>query len=433
MGRSLGLAAYLALSPALEPIARSILRRRIANGKEDPQRSEERFGRPSAARPEGEIIWLHSASVGEVMSILRVVEVIGSRCPDIRFLITTGTLTSAELLRRRMPDRTIHQFLPYDFRNAVAGFLDYWRPSVGIWTESELWPVLVCETHRRNIPLLFVNGRMSTRSYRRWRWIPGFAASLLGRYSLALVQDDATGRYLRSLGLPKSRIEVTGSIKMGAGTLPHDESEVEAFRDALQGRLVWLAASTHPGEEELIGEAHALLSESRPGILLILVPRHPERGPEVASRLAERGFSVGRRSTGSLPTECCQIYVADTLGELGLWYRVAPVSFIGGSLVQSGGHNPYEPALLGSAILHGPHVTNFRQDFGRLDSAGATICVSNPQQLSSAVVRALEPEIAAGMTRAALAVCAEGDAIVDRAVAAILSRLPSRAGVIEAA
>ena len=433
MGHSLGLAIYLQISSRLEPPARRILQRRIAAGKEDPQRSEERFGRPGIPRPEGDIIWMHSASVGEVTSILPVVEVIGRLRPDLWFLITTGTLSSAELLLQRMPARTVHQFLPYDVRTAVECFLDYWRPSLGVWTESELWPALICETHRRRIPLLFVNARMSNRSYRRWRWMPVFSASLLRRFRTALVQDKETGRYLRRLGLPERRIEVTGSLKMGAKILPHDNRAETAFKEACGDRPIWLAASTHPGEEEIIGEAHSLLRERREGILLIVVPRHPERGREVAQKLSAQGFRVCRRSAGGLPGTDDQIYVADTLGELGLWYRVAPVSFIGGSMVKSGGHNPYEAAFLESVILHGPHVSNFSQDFGRLESAGATIRVASARELANAIDRADDPMLTQRMTQAALEVCAGGDEIIDRAVTAILDFMPPRAGPDEAA
>ena len=433
MGYSLGLAAYLAVSSRLETQARSVLKKRIARGKEDPDRSEERFGRPGMPRPEGTIIWMHAASVGEVISILRVVELIGRLRPDLQFLITTGTLSSARLLQQRMPSRTVHQYLPYDVRSAVEGFLDYWRPSVGVWTESELWPALICETHCRDIPLLFVNARMSNRSYRRWRWIPGFAASLLRRFDTALVQDLETGRYLRRLGLPENRIDVTGSLKMGAGMLPCDGQAESAFAKAGRGRPVWLAASTHPGEEEIVGRAHSLLQEKIEDMLLIIVPRHPERGEEVGRKLSEMGFQVCRRSTCGLPKDGDQIYVADTLGELGLWYRTAPVSFVGGSMVPSGGHNPYEPAMLESAIIHGPHVSNFLQDFGRLESAEATIRVSSVQELAEAVTAVQDPLIAKRMTKAALAVCAGGDAIIDKAATAILARIPEKAGADAAA
>ncbi len=433
MGRSLGLAAYLSISSTLELPARWILRSRTARGKEDPLRGQERFGRTGVPRPDGQLVWLHSASVGEVISILRVVEVMGQHRPDLRFLITTGTLTSAQLLQRRMPERTIHQYIPYDYTKAVNGFLDHWRPSVGIWTESELWPVLIYETHRRQIPLLFVNARMSRKSYRRWRWLPGISASLLRRFDLALVQDEYTGRYLNRLGLPADRLEVTNSIKMGAATLPVDEDAAAEFSKARGDRPVWLAASTHEGEEEIAGKAHATLEARYQDMLLIIVPRHPERGPDVAERLTRAGFRVSLRSAGGLPGKRDQIYVADTLGELGLWYRISPVSFVGGSLVQSGGHNPYEPALLESAIVHGPHVSNFQTDFRKLEDAGAARRIASDSELAEAIDACLDLEVASRMTKAALGLCAGGDAIVDKAVAAILDRLPSGASKMDEA
>ena len=433
MGHSLGLAAYLAVSARADHRARKVLHRRLARGKEDQGRSEERLGVPGKPRPPGRMVWFHSASVGEVISVLRVVEEIARLRADIGFLITTGTLSSAELLQTRMPERTLHQYVPYDTRSAVEKFLDYWKPSIGIWTESELWPTLICESHRRQIPLLFVNARMSEKSYRRWRWIPGFAASLLRRFNGALCQDNRTGRYLRRLGLPAERIDVTGSLKRGAGALPCNPDDHDSFLRAVDGRTTWLAASTHEGEEELVGQAHSLLEQRHQGILLVLVPRHPERGQGIGDRLTSLGYRVRLRSKGDLPASGDQIYVADTFGELGLWYRVAPVSFVGGSMVESGGHNPYEPALLESVILHGPHVGNFAQDFAKFSTAGAARQVETPADLANAVDDMLDPDLARKMTGAALSVCSGGEAIVQLVAERILARIPAGGGANEAA
>ncbi len=433
MGHSLGLAAYLAVSSRADRRARSVLRQRLARGKEDHSRSEERLGVPGKPRPPGMMVWIHSASVGEVISVLKVVEEIARLRGDIGFLITTGTLSSAELLQTRMPERTLHQFIPYDTRNAVEKFLDYWKPSIGIWTESELWPTLICESHRRRIPLLFVNARMSEKSYRRWRWIPGFAASLLRRFDGALCQDSRTGRYLHRLGLPAARIDVTGSLKRGAGALPCNPRDRDSFVRAVAGRKLWLAASTHDGEEELVGQAHSLLEQRHEGMLLVLVPRHPERGREIGDRLTSLGYRVRLRSEGELPAEGDQIHVADTFGELGLWYRVAPVSFVGGSMVESGGHNPYEPALLESVILHGPHVGNFAQDFARFSSAGAARQVETPAGLADAVDEMLDPDAARRMTSAALTICSGGEAIVQQVAERILVLIPAGSATHEAA
>ena len=223
MNSSPGLSAYLAVSARSVWLARLLQQRRLGLGKEDESRKDERFGRAGVRRPRGRLAWFHSASVGEAVSILELVRHLGSRRSDLSFLMTTGTLASAEILKSRMPPRTVHQFVPYDVLPAVAEFLEHWRPDVGIWTESEFWPALICESHRRRVPLLCINARMSAESFRRWRWVPAIAKSLLNRFETALVQDDRTAAKLQRLGLAESRMEVVGSLKRGAADLPYDE------------------------------------------------------------------------------------------------------------------------------------------------------------------------------------------------------------------
>ena len=423
MNGSVGLAAYLALSARSEWLARRVLRRRLSAGKEDASRIGERFGRSTIDRPEGQLVWFHSASVGEVVSLLALVRHLGEIRPDLTFLLTTGTVTSARILRTQIPPRTVHQFVPYDVLPAVKGFLDHWRPDVGIWTESELWPALICETHRRRVPLLYINARMSAGSFRRWRRLPAFARSILNRFEHALVQDDKTASQLRQLGLAEKRMEVLGSLKRDAAVLPCDEESRRQFVRALQGRRVWLAASTHEGEENHAAAAHLDLVHNDGGCLLIVVPRHPERGKRIARELRSNGFRVSLRSEAALPRLSDQIYIADTMGELGIWYRVAPVSFVGGSLVAAGGHNPYEPARLGCAIVHGPHVANFATEFGELADAGASVRVDAPEALAAAVRYALQPENAARLAAGASQVHAGGNHVTERAATVILEHL----------
>ena len=424
MGKSLGLAAYLAASSRSETLALRVLRHRVASGKEDSSRTGERFGRAGIVRPDGQIAWLHSASVGEVLSILDLVRILGERRPQLSFLLTTGTLSSAKLLQRRMPRRTVHQFIPYDLRPAIAKFLDHWRPSVGILTESELWPALICETHDRHIPLLFVNARMSRSSYHRWRWVPGIAASLLRRFEGALVQDDCTARYLSRLGFPRDRMEVLGSLKGAADNLPLDKEAHDQFLKAISGRPMWLAASTHEGEDEIVAAAHRLLLERERQLLLAVVPRHPERGVGIAELFRQAGFSVKLRSRGELPEAGDQVYVADTLGELGVWYRVSSVCFLGGSLVDVGGHNPYEPAFLKSAIVHGPHVKNFASEFERLARANGATMVESCHDLAMAIKYSLNGGEAVEMSGRAFRALARSKDVTVRAAEAILSHLP---------
>ena len=428
MGGPLVLAAYLALSSVAGPAGRHVLRRRLGRGKEDPARANERFGRPSLPRPEGPLVWLHAASVGEALSILKLVKTLGEIRAELQFLVTTGTVSSSKVLGSRLPARTRHQFIPYDLRRGVRRFLDHWRPAIGVWTESELWPALICETHARGVPMIYVNARMSAASHRRWRRFPGVSGALLGRFRKALVQDAETAGFLVSLGLPEERMEVTGTLKGGADALPCDNEELARLARRLDGRRVWLAASTHPGEEEIVAAAHASAAERVRGLFLIVAPRHPERGQQAADRLRESGIPATLRSDGKLPGDSDSAYIADTLGELGLWFRLAFASFMGGSLFDVGGHNPYEPAALDSAIIHGPHVRNFAEIYKRFGEAGGAIQVDSAGGLADAVVRLANPEAAARFAHAAGEACSRDDGATARAAEVVLSFLPQGSG-----
>jgi 3-deoxy-D-manno-octulosonic-acid transferase len=421
--RSPSLALYLALTSRASGWADRKLARRLEDGKEDPDRIGERTGHASQPRPDGALIWMHAASVGEALSVQELIRRMAEERPDATILLTTGTRTSADLVATRLPAQAIHQFAPVDTREAISRFLDHWRPDLAVWVESELWPRMIHDTAARGIPMALLNARMSDDSFRRWRWIKGAARGLLERFDLILVQDQATGRHLRDLGAPQDRMQVVGTLKEGAQVLPHDEAERVAFMEATDSRPRWLAASTHPGEEEIIAEAHKALVRKMHRLLLILVPRHPERGPEIAQMLRVQGWEVALRSADEPIEFDTQIYVADTLGELGLWYRIAPVSFIAGSLSEIGGHNPFEPAALGSAILHGPHVFNFADIYKRLAEAGAARLASTPEGLAASVEDLLSPDKAARMAHAAWEVSSRGAEVTDLALNEVLTLL----------
>ncbi len=421
MGRSILLAGYLSLSWLAEGPARRWVNRRAARGKEDSRRLPERFGEASLPRPEGQLLWFHAASVGESLSLLALIELALKKRPDLHVLVTTGTVTSARVMAERLPPRAFHQFVPVDTPSAIRRFLDHWRPDAAIWTESELWPRLVVDTHARGIPMLLINARLSARSARRLAWARGYAASLFNRFEAILAQDDLGANRLYALGASPNRLVVTGSLKDTAEPLPHDPAQLKKLLGQVQGRSVWLAASTHPGEEEIVSAAHRHARKRYHGLLLILVPRHPERGPELAQRLTAEGWDVALRSRGEEPGRTCDIYLADTLGEMGLWYRAAPIAFIGGSLVEIGGHNPFEPALLGSAILYGPHVENFRTAYDRFAKANAAVMVPDGDALAERLVEYLPPDRAAALANAAWAVSSEG-ADVTRQVWGVLAK-----------
>ncbi len=413
------LSAYLAATRVAGPLGRMILRRRLSAGKEDPARWREKLGHPSLPRPAGRLIWLHAVSVGEGLSVLPLLKALVAARADVTVLLTCTTVTAAALLRERVPDRVLLQFLPLDLAGAVSRFLDHWRPDVAVMVESEFWPRLIHDTHARGIPLVLANARMSDRSAARWARQKGVARAILGRFSVLTAPDAAMAARLRGIGADPARLRVTGTLKRAAERLPVDGAELARLRAALGARAVWCAASTHPGEEAVVAAARV------DGALCILAPRHPARGDEVEALLRAAGLSVTRRSRGEVPGG--DVHLADTLGEMGLWFDLCPVTLVAGSLVSGiGGHNAYEPALHGSAILHGPHVGNFVDLYARLDAAGAARVVHGPGDLAKAVATLLKDAKARGdMVAAAEAVLAEeGDGVAEVA-RLILGQLPA--------
>ena len=398
---------------------------RVKLGKEDATRKGERFGRSSVKRPAGRLLWFHAASIGESVSILVLVRQLGKQRPDLSFLMTTGTLASAVVLASQLPPRTVHQFVPYDVTKAVTNFLDYWRPDVSVFIESELWPNLICESYQRRIPLYCINARMSDSSYRRWKRFLSVSKFLLNRFEKILVQDDQTADRLQRLGLENSSMEIVGSLKRGATQLPCSDSDRHEFMQSINGRPLWIAASTHHGEEMAAVKAHQKLSQKINDLLLIIVPRHPSRGLQIAEQLHTMEEKFSCRSQSRTPTPSDAVYIADTVNEMGLWYRISPVSFIGGSLVAVGGHNPFEPAALKSAIIHGPHVTNFIEIYKELAELNAAICIQHSEQLAAAVAHALQPKNNARLTSAAASLLEGGDQITARVAAVILRHIPS--------
>jgi 3-deoxy-D-manno-octulosonic-acid transferase len=352
---SLPLSIYGAAGGMARPVLRRMLRRRLASGKELPDRVAERYGIASLLRPEGRLIWIHAASVGETMSVLPVIAALAESC---EVLLTTGTVTSATLAAGR---QARHQFVPLDVPAWVGKFLDHWRPDAAIFVESEIWPTMLRQADERGIPRLLINARMSAASAARWARLPGLAGQLLGGFRYIHAQSAGDAANLERLGMRD--ILLWGNLKYAAPTLPVDDAALALLRTQLAGP-VWLAASTHPGEEAMVVAAHLQLLARFPGLVSIIVPRHPARGAEVAT-LA----SAPRRSLGQAPV-AGQIYVADTLAELGLFYRAVPFALIGGSLVAHGGQNIVEPARLGVPVLAGPHLENCAEPAAMLEAVG---------------------------------------------------------------
>lgn len=403
MNEPFALSIYRVVASAAEPAAGWLVKRRLKRGKEIPERVRERRGVATLPRPAGPLVWLHGASVGELNSVLPLIERLHARGLDL--LVTSGTVTSAQVAAQRLPHGIAHQFVPFDIPDYVGRFLDHWRPQLALFVESDLWPNMLTEAAGRGIPLLLVNARLSKRSYERWRRFPSAIGHLLSRFDLALARTQLDADRLKALSA--ARVTVTGDLKLDVPAPPADPAELAVLQGAIGTRPLLAAASTHPGEDEHVMATHRALRDKHPGLLTIVAPRHPERGPQIAQLARAAGLSSALRSQGALPSADIEIYIADTLGELGLLYRTAPAVFMGGSLVQHGGQNPIEPAKLGAAVLHGPHVSNFAEIYSALDMAGGALPVADADALT-----AVFAELLKAPNRAA-AIGAPGKATVD--------------------
>jgi 3-deoxy-D-manno-octulosonic-acid transferase len=376
------LSAYRIVTAAAgDALAPCVLARRLARGKENPDRIAERRGEPGVPRPPGPLVWVHGASVGEFIAVLPLVSRICAQ--DLTVLMTTGTMTSAELAQKRLPVGALHQFIPLDMPSYITRFLDHWRPDLALFVESDLWPNVILSASARKIPLFLVNGRISARSFERWRRFPRTIATLLRRFDLCLVRSPEDAERFGALGAP--RIGITGNLKFDVPALPVDAGRLSDLTGATKGRNVVVAASTHPGEETVIVDAHRRLNTSHPDLLTIIAPRHPQRGSDVADIVTAAGLRPVLRSRGALPADDTDVYVFDTLGELGLIYETAPIVFMGGSLVRHGGQNPIEAIKFGAAILHGPHVSNFADTYEELDRNGGAAPVNDASRLASQI------------------------------------------------
>ncbi|MDP2763976.1 MAG: 3-deoxy-D-manno-octulosonic acid transferase, partial [Brevundimonas sp.] len=364
------LVVYRLVTRLLEPLTPRLLDARAKQGKEDPARVDERLGRASIARPDGDLVWLHGVSVGETLSLLPLVERLRQKRPDLTVLVTSGTLTSATLLATRLPTGVIHQFAPVDTPGAVAAFLDHWRPSLAVFVESELWPNLILEARRRGVKLVLASARITEKTVDGWRRFPGAAREVLSAFDRILPQDESSSARLHGLG---ARIDGHVNLKLSGAAPPHDAAAFTRLSAAIGDRPVVVAASTHDGEELALVRALDALADR---LCLILVPRHPERSPAIAAALTGEGFKFARRSSGQPLDSRTDIYLADTLGEMGLFLRLADVVVMGGSFSAAlekppvGGHNPLEPARLGKPAVTGPDVSNWAAITRSLVEAG---------------------------------------------------------------
>jgi 3-deoxy-D-manno-octulosonic-acid transferase len=377
MKRSLALLAYSLLTSAGRPLVPLLLWTRLARRKEDAARIDERRGLAAHARPQGRIVWMHGASIGECLSLLPCMEeLIGQ---GFHIVVTSGSVGSALVLGERLPAGSFHQFFPLDIYQYALRFLDHWRPEIVLVAESEIWPNIFRAIRKRRLPLVLVNARLSLTSFTRWSKARKAAAEVFGLIDVCLAQTREDGERFAALGT--KHVRLVGNMKFDARPPPADPAELSDLLERIGARPVWAAVSTHHGEEEIVADAHLALRSQFPPLLTIIAPRHPRRADAVAQMLGRKGLRLARRSDRTILDKDTEIYLADTLGEMGLFYRICKLAFIGRSLTAKGGQNPIEAAKLNCAILHGPHVSNFREVYAALDKGEGAAAVADRKAL----------------------------------------------------
>ncbi|MEK0162976.1 3-deoxy-D-manno-octulosonic acid transferase [Phaeobacter sp. A36a-5a] len=423
---------YRGATALLAPFAFRKVAGKLADHGVSPTRQRERLGyasqpRPTPSGPDGRpapLLWLHGASVGESLAALSLIDKLAPRLPGAEFLLTSGTASSAEMMAKRMPANCRHQFAPLDATAPVDRFLRHWQPDAALFVESELWPVTLHAAEQAAVRLALVNARLSARSVARWKSKPATAAFVMQKFDLLLSQNPQMGESLIELGAAPDKVHPSGNLKAGSAPLPVDQAALDAVRAELGERPLWVASSTHRGEEETVIAAHKALLAEDPDICLLLAPRHPERAEDIIALIELAGLSVARRSAGQPLTADTQVYLADTLGEVGTWYALSPIVFLGGSLAPIGGHNPFEVAQAGAAVITGPGYSNFAETYPPLISAGGAVEVNDAKGLAGAVSHWMDDDAALNAARdAARGVVAAQAAALDGVVDLLIDNL----------
>ena len=372
---------YIGLGYVATPVLNWLYGRRVAQGKEIVDRKGERFGKPGRSRPEGKLIWFHAASVGETNSVLPLIKSYAEQGHSVLF--TSGTVTSAKIAQENLPKGAIHQFMPYDVKPIIKRFLEFWKPSAAVFVESEIWPASLHELEKRKIPTFLVNGRMSESSFQSWLRVRGMSKKLFGKIGLCFAQSELDAERFENLGV--LRVESIGNLKFDIEPLDYNKNSFDEIVTQLTDRPRWLAVSTHPGEEEVILTAHKMMKEKYPRLLTMVMPRHPKRGQELVNLFEARNLKVNHRSNQQPIEDADEIYIVDTLGEVGLFCRLSDIVLLGGSFVNLGGHNPIEPAQLNCVILTGPHTDNNKKIFQAYFEANAALKVNSAEELANTI------------------------------------------------
>ena len=377
---------YNTLIRILYPLViRSYIQKRIEIGKEDTKRFNERIGRPTKERPEGKLIWFHGASVGESVSMLPLINRLLETDENTYVMVTTGTTTSAEIMGKRLPERAFHQYITIDNPVFTKRFIKYWQPDLVLWFESDFWPAMLSTIKKKNIPLILVNGRISNKSFKRWQQFDYISKELLGCFTFCLGQSEEDAYRLRVLGAKDSTC--LGNLKFAGLPIPVDETKKAEITKQIGNRRIFCISSTHENEEYQLGKRFKNLFEKHPDVLVLIAPRHPQRGVEIKTQLTDLGLNVSLRSANEKITSKTQVYIADTIGELGIWYGISPIVFIGGSLVPHGGQNFMEPSRLKDAVIVGPYMHNFTEAMQRAQKANAIIQTNDAEEVIDTVIQ----------------------------------------------
>lgn len=382
------LAAYLFTRRVLQPIMPLILSHRLRSGKEDPTRILEKLGHPTQSRPTGRVVWVHAVGLGEVLAVRPLITQMQAAAPDLSFIITSTARSSAIVLANNLPERCIHQFLPLDGPTFVRKFLDYWKPDLAIWSEQDLWPGTIHDCAARQIPLAYVNARMNNESHRRKAWFSGLYRDTYARFAIVAAQDAITACNLRHMGVPAPIL--TGSLKPAAAPLAVDQLALTQIHTDLAERKIWVAASTHAADEAVIFAAQKILQAQNASWLVIIAPRLPQRRAEIETAMQNAGLTYATRSKCEQPIATQPIWLADSFGELGLWFRLANSAFIGGSFGGIGGHNPWEAISLARAVHHGPDTQNFKSDYAQLSDFKLSTLILDTENCAEDLAQAVQ-------------------------------------------
>ena len=428
---------YLGFAAVSAPFWRAVLWLRQRKGREDRERGREKLGYYTRARPDGRLLWFHAVSVGEAQALITLMDRLTAAHPDLSVLLTTHTVASAQALAQRgLPAGVIHQFAPADYPAALRRFLRHWRPDALIVAEADMWPVMLTRARRAGLPMVLLNTHVTARRYRRRRRVAASNGYLMNLFDQILVQDADSLERFKDLGAPAAKMSVMGVLKAASAPLPDQAAERAVLDRQIGARPRWLAASTKAVEEPLLMQAHGLARAQRPDLLFLIAPRQRTEADatEAAARALFPAAAIARRSRQDPITADTSVYIADTIGEMGLWYRLVPVAYTGNSMpVPSGppltGKNPFEAVALGVMVLHGPDVGNFAAAYARLAAEGGALEVRDAQAMARAVVAAQDPAFRAPFLAGAARVQADNLHPLETAVAAmetVLARLPAR-------